>query len=85
IYDVGETVRTFTLNKDDKTLLNLKDAEEIFAKRKGGPASKLVKDGTAFHLSEVLEYEPPRPSYFQNHGTYIRIYDSQFKGLSYEN
>jgi hypothetical protein len=66
IYMPGEVVRTFNTNRDDRTILNLEDAKEIFAKRKGGPASYLVKGGgqKAFHLSEVLEVVETRASYF---------------------
>lgn len=66
IYMPGEVVRTFNINRDDRTILNLEDAKEIFAKRKGGPASYLVKGGgqKAFHLSEVLEVFETRASYF---------------------
>lgn len=73
-YMINDIVRTFNISRDDKGILNLKDAEDIFAKRKGGPANKLVKDNKSFHLSEVLEYEKPRASYFQNEGTFRTIY-----------
>ena len=66
--------QTLMIKPDDKGILNLKDAEDIFAKRKGGSASKLVKGKKSFHLSEVLEYEKPRASYFQNKGTFRTIY-----------
>ena len=76
-YMVNDVVRTFNTSRDDKGILNLKDAEDIFAKRKGGPASKLTKGKKAFHLSEVLEYEKPRASYFQNKGTFRTIYKKE--------
>jgi hypothetical protein len=74
-YTPGDIVRYFNTKRDDKTILNLEDAREIFAKRKGGPASYLVKGGgqKAFHLDEVLEIENVRPSYFQKQPTYITI------------
>lgn len=76
VYTPGDVVRTFNTNVDDRTILNLKDAEEIFAKRKGGPASYIVKGGgqKSFHLSEVLEVSDARPSYFQKDKSYIKIY-----------
>lgn len=76
VYSPGDVVRTFNANVDDRTILNLKDAEEIFAKRKGGPASYIVKGGgqKSFHLSEVLEVSDARPSYFQKDKSYIKIY-----------
>lgn len=57
----GDVVRTYNL-KGDK-VMNISDAEEIFARRRGGPASKPKKGGKAFHLSEVFDIEQPRPSY----------------------
>lgn len=62
-FQVGDVVRTYNINGDN--VMNIKDAEDIFSKRKGGPASKPIKGGKAFHLSEVYEVEEPRPSYFQ--------------------
>ena len=60
----GDVVRVYNIDGDK--IMNISDAEEIFSKRRGGPASKPVKGGKAFHLSEVYEVEEPRPSYFQN-------------------
>ena len=73
-YSENEVVRSFNLSGDN--VLNIKDAEEIFAKRKGGPASKSIK-GTAkaFHLAEVYELEQPRASYFQTGYTKKKIYE----------
>lgn len=74
-YSVGDVVRTFNTRKDDSNILNLKDAEDIFAKRKGGPASHLVKgDHRSFHLESVREMESPRASYFQNHSNHRTIW-----------
>lgn len=75
-FSVGDTVRTFNTNKDDKNILNLTDAREIFERRKGGPASYLVKGSgqKAFHLEEVLEVEGARASYFQKGNSTICIY-----------
>ena len=62
-YSEGEVVRTFNLNNE--TPMNIKDAEEIFSKRKGGPVSKpKSKRAKPFTLKEVLVVENPRPSYF---------------------
>ena len=72
-YQEGDIVRTYNLSGDK--VLNIADAEKIFAKRKGGPASKPIKgNARPFHLSEVVEVEPPRPSYFQQRETYRRVW-----------
>lgn len=70
-YKEGDIVRKYNISGDD--ILNIHDAEEIFAKRRGGPASKPVKGGKAFHLSEVYEVEQPRASYFQSKERLNRI------------
>ena len=68
-YNYGDVVRTFNLS-GNKTM-NYEEAEAIFSKRKGGPAS-MPKNKTGrknlkpFRLSEVYEVSQPRPSYFQN-------------------
>ena len=73
-YSDGETVRTFDLSGN--TPMNIRDAEEIFAKRKGGPVSK-PKRGRAkpFTLKEMYEIEEPRASYFQNKRKTLKILD----------
>lgn len=65
-YKRGDVVRTFNLVGD--TPMNYNDAKEIFEKRKGGPASKPIKESNpkAFRLSEVYTVEQPRPSYFHD-------------------
>ena len=73
-YTSGDIVRTFNTRRDNNNIFNLDDAKEIFGRRKGGPASKLVKGDRSFHLSEVLEYSKPRASYFQTKGYYKTIY-----------
>lgn len=70
-YAEGDVVRKYNISGD--AILNIHDAEEIFAKRRGGPASKPVKGGKAFHLSEVYEVEQPRASYFQSKETLHKI------------
>lgn len=71
----GDEVRTFNLSGDKP--LNLNDAEEIFARRKGGPVSK-TKYGKAkpFTLKEVYEKYDARPSYFQTKPTMIKIFEN---------
>ena len=67
----GETVRTYNTEGD---FMNIEDAKDIFAKRKGGPASMPVKGNTPFHLSEMYEVEQPKPSYFQTRESLVKIY-----------
>lgn len=69
-YKEGEIVRRYNISGNN--ILNIKDAEEIFAKRKGGPASRPVKGRKSFHISEIYEVEQPRPSYFQTKGNIVR-------------
>lgn len=71
-YMPGDVVRKFNISNDH--VMNISDAEEIFAKRRGGPASKPMKGGKAFHLSEVYEVDSPRASYFQNTARCRKIY-----------
>ena len=71
-YIPGETVRTY--NTEGRDFMNIEDAKDIFAKRKGGPASMPVKGNTPFHLSEMYEIEEPRPSYFQTKESWTKIY-----------
>ena len=55
--------------------MNINDAEEIFAKRKGGPVSKPVgRRAKPFTLKEVYVVESPRASYFQDRSTKTKIY-----------
>ena len=69
-YSEGQTVRTFDLDND--TPMNIKDAENIFSKRKGGPVSKpKSKRAKPFTLKEVFVVENPRASYFQNESRII--------------
>ena len=81
-YSVGETVRTFNTGNH---MLNVQDAEDIFSKRKGGPASMPKKGSNKkpFSLSvresvrenfELYEMEQPRPSYHQNKYRYKKIF-----------
>lgn len=78
-YSPGDIVRTY--NNAGEHVLNIKEAEEIFAKRRGGPASKPVKGSNSkpFNLNQKVEsfelYEvlSPRPSYFQKEERYVKI------------
>ena len=74
-YTDGDIVRTFNLSGN--TPMNIQDAEEIFAKRKGGPVSK-PKYGKAkpFTLKEMYEIEAPRASYFQTQPRRLKILES---------
>lgn len=63
-HKVGNVVRTF--NVGGSKPFNLADAEEIFSRRKGGPASMPIKSNRAFRLAEVFEVESPRGSNFSN-------------------
>lgn len=71
-FNYGDIVRTYNLSGDK--VMNYEDAEAIFSKRKGGPAS-MPKNKTGrknlkpFRLSEVYEVSQSRPSYFQNKGS----------------
>lgn len=69
-YVPGDVVRKF-----DTKNFNIKTAEDIFAKRKGGPASKLKKgDKRAFNL-QVVEKIEARPSVFRG-PSYTTIFES---------
>ena len=74
-YNSGDIVRTFNLTGDKP--LNIKDAEEIFAKRKGGPVSK-PKRGKAkpFTLKEVYECNLPKASTFNSNKYLVKIFES---------
>jgi len=74
-YKENEVVRTF--NTSGNKILNIHDAEEIFAHRKGGPVSKAIKGGKPFTLSELYEVEPPRPSYFGASYHYSKILEKK--------
>lgn len=63
-HKVGNVVRTF--NVGGASPFNLADAEEIFGKRKGGPASMPIKSNRPFRLAEVFEVESPRGSNFSD-------------------
>lgn len=63
-HKVGNVVRTF--NVGGSRPFNLADAEEIFGKRKGGPASMPIKSNRPFKLTEILEVESPHGSNFSD-------------------
>lgn len=71
-FNPGDVVRTFNVSGDH--ILNVEEAEAIFSRRIGGPASKPIKGGKAFRLKEVFECEDSRASYFQDRLTGIRIF-----------
>lgn len=60
-YSTGDLVREF--NNVGPNMLNLKDAEDIFMKRKGGPVSK-PKNDRPFTL-KVIEKLQAKPSVFR--------------------
>lgn len=74
-YNEGDIVRTFNLSGEKP--LNIQDAEEIFAKRKGGPVSK-PKYGKSkpFTLKEVYECVLPKPSMFNKNMYTTKILES---------
>lgn len=78
-YNYGDVVRTYNLSGNN--VMNYDNAEAIFSKRVGGPAS-MAKNKSGrnnlkpFHLSEVYEVSQPRPSYFQNRGRQKLIFKS---------
>ena len=65
----------------DNEIFNFEIAREVFAKRRGGPVSKLIKGSnsqpyqfkTIEESFELYEANQPRPSYFQDKYTYERI------------
>ena len=63
-YNKGDVVRTFNINSN--TPLNVELAKDIFANRKVGAASQLVKGKREFTLSEVYEVEANNASTFSN-------------------
>ena len=77
-YKPTDVVRTF--NNSGNHVLNIKDAQEIFSRRKGGPVSMPKKGSNKkpFTLKikenyELYEKHNPRPSYFQTEPYYTRI------------
>lgn len=70
-FNYGDIVRKYNISGN--SVLNIKDAEEIFSGKKDGPSSKPVKSNRPFKLNidedlilEVWEVEQPRASYFNN-------------------
>ena len=72
LHKPGQCVRYFNV-KNTKSPMGLDDAREIFANRKGGPASKPVKSNRPFKLSEMYEVESPKGSVFSTAEKYIRL------------
>ena len=77
-YNPGDVVRTFNIGKD---MMNIKDAEDIFSRRKGGPASMPKKGSNKkpFSLSvkenfELYQVYDPKPSYFQTKPIVEKLY-----------
>ena len=78
-YEPDQVVRTFF--NTGNHIFNVDEAKEIFAKRKGGPASMPIKGSNKqpFTLSakeafELYEVEEPRASYFQRKETKRKIF-----------
>lgn len=71
-FKTGDVVRVF--NVRSKTPFNLEDAKEIFAKRKGGPASNPIKSNRAFRLSEMYQVESVHPNTFSTTERLIRLW-----------
>ena len=69
----GDVVRKF--NIDGSKPLNLKDAEDIFSRRKGGPASMPVKGNRAFRLNEMYEVEGHKASTFCEKERWIPLFN----------
>lgn len=78
-YSYGDIVRTYVLSGNKA--MNYEEAEAIFSKRMGGPASMPQnKSGRnhlePFRLYEIYEIAQSRPSYFQNKNKKKLIYRS---------
>lgn len=58
----------------NNSILNIRDAKDIFEKRKGGPSSNPLKSNRPFKLSEVLEVESPKPSTFSTTEKYTKVF-----------
>lgn len=71
-FSPGDIVREFHL--DNSRPFNLNDAEDIFAQRKGGPASMPVKSNRAFRLDEMYEVESSKPTTFSGKERWIPIF-----------
>lgn len=69
----GDVVRKFSV--DGSIPLNLKDAEDIFSRRKGGPASMPVKGNRAFRLNEMYEVECCKPTTFSGTERWIPLFN----------
>lgn len=76
-FDVGDVVRKFNVSSD--TPFNLEQAERIFARREGGPASMPVKGKRAFRLNEVCEVEPVHSSTFSTKSRMIPLFKSNVR------
>jgi hypothetical protein len=70
-FSPGDVVRQFNFGT---TPLNLKDAEDIFSKRKGGPASMPVKSNRAFRLNEMYEVESEKATTFSSRERWIPLF-----------
>ena len=77
-YTPGDVVRTY--NNVGPNMLNLSAANEIFERRKDGPASMPKNGGKAFNL-QVVEKLEARPSYFKGPEEKI-IYESKNDSLN---
>ena len=70
-FNVDDVVRKF--NIDGNKTFNLEQAERIFSRREGGPASKPIKGKKAFKLNEVCEVEPVRSATFASNQRWIPL------------
>jgi len=71
-FSPGDVVRKFNIGGN--TSFNLKDAEDIFSKRKGGPASMPVKSNRAFRLNEMYEVESEKATTFSSRERWIPLF-----------
>lgn len=71
----GDVVRKFNIG--GHTPFNLKDAEDIFFKRKGGPASMPVKSNRAFRLDEMYEVESEKATTFSSRERWIPLFGKE--------
>lgn len=73
-FETYSIVRTYNLSGENP--LNINDAEEIFSRKKSGPASKPKKGGNMkpFTLKEVYEVIQARPSMFHTRHSAFRIF-----------
>ena len=74
-FDPGDVVRKFNIS--GSAPFNLKDAEDIFSKLKGGPASMPVKSNRAFRLDEMYEVESEKATTFSGWERWIPLFGTE--------